>query len=100
VTWLTVSCIYALAASALEHVLGARVLYRMLEPWSDQVAFPAFGVWGPVSLHLGSLSITIGELDIAERHLRAAARAAIRAGAPRWEAHANRRLTHLSEMSR
>jgi DNA-binding SARP family transcriptional activator len=100
VTWLAVVCIYALVCSRLGHVPAAAVLYRMLEPWSEQIAFPAFGVWGPVGLYLGSLALLLGELDAAEHHLLEAARAAIRAGAPIWEAHAASQLGRLAEMTR
>jgi tetratricopeptide (TPR) repeat protein len=92
VTWLAVACIYAQVSCELGNVRGARALYRMLEPWSSQIAFPAFGVWGPVSLHLGSLALTLGDRGSARQHLNQAARAAIRAGAQNWEARANTKL--------
>ena len=72
----------------------------MLEPWSGQIVFPAFGVWGPVGLYLGSLARLLGDLDAAERHLQEAARAAIRAGAPIWEARAASQLGQLAELAR
>jgi tetratricopeptide (TPR) repeat protein len=100
VTWLAVACIYAHVSSSLGDSQAARVLYPMLEPWSEQIAFPAFGVWGPVSLYLGSLALMLGDVDAAERHLLAAARAAIRAGAPIWEARAASRLGQLAQMAR
>jgi DNA-binding SARP family transcriptional activator len=100
VTWLAVVCIYARICSRLGHVRAAAVLYRMLEPWSDQIAFPAFGVWGPVGLYLGSLALLLGELDAAERHLLEAVRAAVRAGAPIWEEHAAGQLARLAEIAR
>jgi DNA-binding SARP family transcriptional activator/tetratricopeptide (TPR) repeat protein len=97
VTWLAVICIYAHVSTRLGEVVAARALYRMLEPWSEQIAFPAFGVWGPVSLYLGSLAVALGETSAAERHLREAARIAIRAGAPLWEVRAASRLRELAE---
>ena len=72
----------------------------MLEPWSGQIVFPAFGVWGPVGLYLGPLARLLGDLDAAERHLLEAARAAIRAGAPIWEARATGQLGRLAELAR
>jgi hypothetical protein len=91
-TWLSVACIYAHVAAGLEDPAVAAVLYRALEPFSEQVAFPAFGVWGPVGLYLGSLAIVLGDPAGAEHHLQQAARIAIRAGAPIWEARAVNRL--------
>jgi tetratricopeptide (TPR) repeat protein len=87
-TWLSVACIYARVAAVLDESAVAAVLYRALEPFSEQVAFPAFGVWGPVGLYLGSLALVLGDPAGAEHHLQQAARIAIRAGAPIWEARA------------
>ena len=67
----------------------------MAEPWSEQIAFPAFGVWGPVSLYLGLLALVFGDREAAQRHLLEARRAAIVAGAPIWEGHATRQLEKL-----
>jgi hypothetical protein len=100
VTWLSVVCICALISIGLGELAAAADLYELLEPWSDQIAFPAFGVWGPVSLYLGSLALALGDGDAAERHLLEAARAAIRAGAPIWEAHAASQLEQLVEPAR
>jgi hypothetical protein len=95
VTWLAVVCIYAHVSAKLENVEAAAALYRMAEPWSEQIAFPAFGVWGPVSLYLGSLAGVLRDRGGAERHLLQAARAAVLAGAPIWEAHATDQLEKL-----
>ncbi len=100
VTWLAVVCIYARVASQLAHQSAAELLYRMLEPWSGQIAFPAFGVWWPVDLHLCSLASVTGNTALAERHLLEASRTAIRAGAPRWEAIARGKLGDLAELAR
>ena len=99
-TWLSVACIYAHVAAGLDDSAVAAVLYRALEPFSEQVAFPAFGVWGPVGLYLGSLALVLGDPAGAERHLQQAARIAIRAGAPIWEARAVNRLGRLAEPAR
>jgi hypothetical protein len=69
----------------------------MLEPWGEQIAFPAFGVWGPVRLHLGSLAHVLGDSASAEHHLMEAARTSIRAGAPLWEQRATERLEQLAQ---
>jgi hypothetical protein len=100
IAWLTAACIYAHVAAGLEDAAAAAVLYRALEPFSQQVAFPAFGVWGPVGLYLGSLAIVLGDPASAEHHLQQAARIAIRAGAPIWEGRAVNRLEQLTEPAR
>jgi predicted ATPase len=92
VTWLAAACIYAQVASALAHADAARSLYSMLDPWREQIAFPAFGVWGPVKLHLGTLAITLRDTAAAERHLSAAMRTAQLARAPLWQARAARQV--------
>ena len=74
VTWLAVACIYAQVSARLEHVAAAAALYRMLEPWRGQIAFPAFGVWGPVALYLGSLALVLGDVRPPQRHLSEATR--------------------------
>jgi hypothetical protein len=100
VSWLTVVCAFAHVAAGLDDSAAAAVLYRALEPFSEQVAFPAFGVWGPVGLYLGSLAIVLGDPAGAEHHLQQAARIAIRAGAPIWEARAVNRLGQPAEPAR
>ncbi|HEV7174723.1 MAG TPA: BTAD domain-containing putative transcriptional regulator [Solirubrobacteraceae bacterium] len=100
IAWLTVACIYAHVAASLEDPAAAAVLYRALDPFGEQVAFPAFGVWGPVGLYLGSLALVLGDPAGAEHHLQQAARIAMRAGAPIWEARAVNRLGRLAEPAR
>jgi len=99
VTWLAVACILAEVSSRLEHVSAAAALYRILEPWSGQIAFPAFGVWGPVALYLGSLALVLGDSEAAASHLSDATQAAIRAGAPRWEQRAAGELGRLAQLA-
>jgi hypothetical protein len=100
VAWLTVACAYAHVAAGLADPTAAAVLYRALEPFGEQVAFPAFGMWGPVGLYLGALAAVLGDAAGAENHLQQAARMAVRAGAPIWEARALNRLEHLTEPAR
>jgi tetratricopeptide (TPR) repeat protein len=95
VTWLTVTCIYAHVSVRLGNVPTIRTLYQLLDPWREQIAFPAFGVWGPVSLYLGSLALALDDFDQAERHLTDAAVAASRAGAPIWAERAASQLARL-----
>jgi len=100
VTWLAVMCIYAQVSVTLADAQAATVLYGLLEPCSEQIVFPAFGVWGPAALYLGLLALTLGDVAAAEGHLRQAARAAIRAGAPIWESRATTQLEQLAQMAR
>ncbi len=86
VTWLAVMCIYAEVSAKLEDADAASRIYARLTPWRAQVAFPAFGVWGPVELYLGALAIAIGDLPLAAEHLARAGELAGRAGAPLWDA--------------
>ena len=97
VTWLAAACIYALVSSQLGDAASAAMLYALLEPWHDQIVFPAFGVWGPVTLYLGSLAILLGEGDAAESHLSNAVDTAIKVRAPTWRARAEDQLTRLNE---
>jgi tetratricopeptide (TPR) repeat protein len=99
VTWLAVLCIYSHVSARLGYLPAVRTLYELLEPWAEQIAFPAFGVWGPVGIYLGLLALAIDDLDSAERHLSNAARAATRAGAPIWEARAASQLTRLAALT-
>ncbi len=77
VTWLAAVCIYAYVSSVLADAPSAEMLYRLLEPWHEQIVFPAFGVWGPVDLYLGALARVVNELDAARRHLAKAAETAV-----------------------
>jgi tetratricopeptide (TPR) repeat protein len=97
VTWLAVVCIYAYVGAKLGDAQASRALYRLLEPWHAQVAFPAFGVWGPVELYLGMLASVVGEAEIAQGHLQRAASAADRAEAPIWKARVQGELAALTE---
>ena len=100
VTWLAVMCIYAQVASRLELGPAASAVYDLLAPWEQQIAFPAFGVWGPVALHLGALALCAGERERARRHLANATDAAERAGAPLWRAWAGELASRLTEIAR
>ena len=96
VTWLAALCIYARVSSVLADVASAEKLYKLLEPWRDRIAFPAFGVWGPVELYLGALALVVNELDAAGHHLAQAAQAASLAGAPLWQARAEDLFSQLA----
>jgi DNA-binding SARP family transcriptional activator len=99
VTWLAVACILAQVSSRLEDASSASALYRILERWNGQIAYPAFGVWGPVALYLGSLALVLGEVEAAASHLSDATQTAIRAGAPLWEQRAADELERLAQLA-
>jgi hypothetical protein len=100
VTWLAVICIYAQVAAQLCLLPPAAMLYELLEPWEAQIAFPAFGMWGPVAVHLGSLALCTGDVAAARRHLTHAQEKARHAGAPLWQAWAEGLLNRLTEAAR
>jgi hypothetical protein len=100
VTWLAVLCIYAHVCAELQDTAAAQRLYELLSPWHEQIAFPAFGVWGPVDLYLGELARTTGRFEAAEQHLLAASQAAGRAGAPLWQRRAARQLAQVAAVAR
>src|SRR5581483_8904257 len=52
--------------------------------FSALIAYPYFGIWGPVEHYLGGLAMALGDLDAAGRHLRAAAEVSERLGAQAW----------------
>jgi DNA-binding SARP family transcriptional activator len=97
VTWLAAMCIYASVSVELADTSAATLLYERLEPWHEQVVFPAFGVWGPVDLYLGALAGLLGKLDAARSHVGEAARMARHAGAPIWAARAASLLALMEE---
>jgi DNA-binding SARP family transcriptional activator len=99
VTWLAVMCIYAQVAFRLELGAAANAVYDLLAPYEQQIAFPAFGVWGPVALHLGALALCTGDLDRAQCHLAYATDLAERAGAPLWRDWARDLTGRLPEIS-
>jgi DNA-binding SARP family transcriptional activator len=100
VTWLAVMCIYAQVAVRLDLGPAAEALYERLAPWEAQIAFPAFGVWGPVALHLGALALCVGARAPARRHLARATELAERAGAPLWTTSAAELSSRLAESPR
>jgi DNA-binding SARP family transcriptional activator len=100
VTWLAVLCIYAHVCAELDDAAAAERLYELLSPWHGQIAFPAFGVWGPVDLYLGELARATGRFEPAEQHLLAASQVAGRAGASLWQQRASRQLALVTAGSR
>ena len=52
----------------------APVLYELLAPWRDQVAFSGASVYGSVAHYLGQLAATAGRYDAADADFAAAAR--------------------------
>jgi hypothetical protein len=75
----------------------AATLYPQLEPYAHLVAADATdGFRGSLARYLGLLAVTLGRHDAAERHLRDAAAANERMGAPAWHAIALRDLDGLT----
>jgi hypothetical protein len=84
VTWLAVACIFANVCTRLRDTVAARRLYGLLRPFSELIAYPYFGIWGPVEHYLVGLALTLDTLDDAGRHLRSAAEINERLGARAW----------------
>jgi len=84
VTWLTVTCIYADCAAKLADRDAALLLLKLLEPWSELISYPGFGVGASVSHWLAELALSLGELDRADRHHADAVRLHERLGGPIW----------------
>ena len=85
VTWLSVVCIYAHVCARLAEVEAARTLYRMLEPWSKQVAVSVVA-WGCVAHYLGMLATTLEDFGHADHHFKYASRVHNEMGTPVWSA--------------
>jgi hypothetical protein len=99
VAWLAVTCIHGYVSAELGDAATAAQLYELLKPWDAQIAFPAFGVWGPVEFYLGRLARAVGAAADAEAHLSAAAQIASRADAPLWQARVSSELTRLAAVT-
>lgn len=71
-------------AEALDRPDAARPLYEALAPYAGLFAHNGTIDAGPVDLHLGAMARLSGDLDVADRHLEAAADLCRRMDAPVW----------------
>jgi DNA-binding SARP family transcriptional activator len=79
--WLSTMAQFAEVCAAVKDAGAAAVLYDLLLPWRDQIAFTGVSVDGSVAHHLGQLAHVMGRLDDADRHFAQAAAAYERMGA-------------------
>ena len=70
--WVTTIIGYSVLAIEVEDALAAALLYPMLEPLADQVAFSGATSQGPISAYLGKLASLQDDHDLADEHLRRA----------------------------
>ena len=85
-------------AACLGDVDGAAVAYERLSRWASYFVASGGGLValaGSVELALGCLAATLGKIDLAARHLRAAVDANDRAGMPPFEAEARFELARV-----
>jgi tetratricopeptide (TPR) repeat protein len=84
--WLTSHMVLADVCWFLQDAERAEALYRIVEPHAHRhiVIGYAAGYLGSVEAVLGRLAAARGEIDLAERHLRAAIREERRVGAIPW----------------
>jgi DNA-binding SARP family transcriptional activator len=84
--WLPGRVIRALAVTELEAVHLAPGLRDELSPYVGRTVVGGLGmtVLGPVDLYVGALSGLLGDLEAAERHLRAAVAWDEQSGSPIW----------------
>ncbi len=76
ILWLTSIVGYAVLAIELADRHAASMLYPLLEPYAEQVAFNGVTSQGPVSAYVGKMASMLGRHDEADHHLRAAMRMA------------------------
>ena len=86
ITWTSAITHAAESAVALHHEGAAAVLYDLLAPYGDMVAFNAGSCEGALARSLGRLAHLLGRPDPAEAHFRTALSVNRRLGAPYWTA--------------
>jgi tetratricopeptide (TPR) repeat protein len=87
--WMLSLGILSEACADLGHAEIARRVHALLEPRAEDWIVAGSGryLFGPVALHLGTLALTFGDLDTAERHLEAALERVDTMRSPPWRAH-------------
>jgi DNA-binding SARP family transcriptional activator len=82
VTWVVGIACYAEAAIECAHLEAAAMLFDLLEPWHDQIAYDRTNGAGPVAHYLGGLAVVLGRHDEAERFFEEATEMNARLASP------------------
>jgi DNA-binding SARP family transcriptional activator len=85
-SWRTKAIGFAKAAVALGDRELAAALFDQLSPYREQHLLEGTGYQGAAAYHLGQLAATLGDWEVAERHLVAAVESHRRLGAEPWVA--------------
>jgi hypothetical protein len=88
-TRLTVLALFADAASLSDVTDAAAVLYKLLEPFADQVVSNAASAYGHVSTYLALAAATVGWDEQADEHFALACDLQKRKGMLLWAARAH-----------
>ena len=94
-TWTSTIALWQECAVALDDVAAMEVLYGMLEPHSDLVAFNVATASGSLARSLGCLAHRLGRPDEAEGHFRGALDIHERLQSPYWTAQTQLDLADL-----
>lgn len=81
--------LYADAASQTGDTEAASILYGLIEPWSDQIAWNHLQGYGHARMWLGLLAACMGEHEQADQHLEFACEFHASNGLPLWAARAH-----------
>ncbi len=87
-SYTTALALYADAAAHADLPQAAGILYRLIEPWADQIAFNGATTWGHARMWLGRLAATLGWQELADEHFGFACAFQEEIGLLLWAAYA------------
>jgi class 3 adenylate cyclase/tetratricopeptide (TPR) repeat protein len=85
----SVLAMYADAAAQAGVTDAAEILYELIEPWADQVAWTGSNTYGHARTYLGLLAATLGWDERADEHFKLACDLQEQAGMVLWAARAH-----------
>ena len=94
VFWMTSTIGYAVLAIDLQDEDAAALLFPIIEPFAEEVAFNGATSQGPIAAYLGKLASLLGGHDVADGYLRAALDTTVAFG---WEYHRATTLIALAQ---
>ncbi len=94
VFWMTSTIGYAVLAIDLQDEDAAALLFPIIEPFAEDVAFNGATSQGPIAAYLGKLASLLGHHDVADCYLRAAFDTTVAFG---WEYHRATTLIALAQ---